>query len=90
MSVHKRLLMWVYCVQTLLYHIFALMDYFFANFLSWQIWDRVPGISSEIAGRNHAVSYRTSDYFPNVLTTPACPQTILQTADTPVPSHAQA
>ena len=52
--------------------------------------DRVPDISSEIAGRNYAVSYRTSDYFPNVLTTPACPQTILQTADTPVPSHAQA
>ena len=35
--------MWVYCVQTLLYHIFALMDYFFANFLSWQIWDSIPG-----------------------------------------------
>ena len=55
--------------------------------------DRVHGISSEIAGRNYVVRSapsNTSDYFPNVLTTPACPQTILQTADTPVPSHAQA
>ena len=55
--------------------------------------DRVPGISSEIAGRNYVVRSapsNTSDYFPAIVTTQACLRTILQTADTPVPSHAQA
>lgn len=42
--------MWVYCVQTLLYHIFALMDYFFANFLSWQIWGVPPTGTDKCAG----------------------------------------